>query len=336
VVWVGVPYPGLAGQVQPLRCRTMSPTASVAFATVSQDQNPNVTANDSTTAYFNAMGVTFASLRRWNPDLPLELISDAPAPAPFADVLSELGVQLRLVPFRHRPPEGFHHSFGASLYMLDALNETQADTAFLDPDVLCVRPLAAMWEATSGAMGVLPMDYTPSHNINGLTRLEAGELHRLLGEPVTAPPAHFGGECYVIPADLLAPLSERAEKAWAFALARHAVGLTRFTTEEHILSYAARGVPTCSVEPFIRRVWTAARWRTVTGHESDLTLWHLPAEKNRGFVSVYAAVLDRKSWFWTTEHAHFVDMAGRAMGLHHRSLGRFAKDSFGRVARHFM
>lgn len=276
------------------------------------------------------MTVTFASLRRWNPSLILQLITNDDPPPSHARELDALDVEVRRAPFNHRPPLGFAEVFAASLYMLDALDVKQDSeiTMFLDPDVLCTRSLQAMLDRLEGFTGALPLEYAVDRNINGLTRREAGVLHGLLGE-AEAPPIHYGGECYVVPAAVSHVLRTRSEDAWRVALNRFAEGNSRFTTEEHILSYALRGVPVASLEPDVRRVWTAARHRNVNGKEQDLSLWHLPAEKDRGFRELYPVVTDRGSWFWTAQRPEYVRRASQALGMAHRTPWRFTRDLVG-------
>ena len=277
-----------------------------------------------------AMTVAFASVRRWNPEADLELISNAlPEPRHLSN-LRGLGVEYKYVPFDHRPPEGFANIFAASLYLLDALSVLSSETTLLlDPDVLCIRGVKDLLRDLDGHVGALDMGFPPSEDINGLTRASAGALHAELGEPA-AEPLHYGGEAYVIPREHAELISTRSEAAWKLALRRHAEGLPKFTTEEHILSYALRGVALKPLNGYVRRIWTTHRYRQVLGDESQLTLWHLPAEKDRGFRALYGPSLDSNSWFWTADQAKFTDRCGRAMGLHHRTPLRLAKDVAGR------
>jgi hypothetical protein len=305
---------------------------AIPFARTTASQNPNLRLDvgaDPAEPYFRAMTVAFGSLRRWHPDTELALISNAPPPAEHLAVLRRLGVDYREVPFAHRPPVGFTQRFEASLYALDALAALTAETTvLLDPDALCVGPLAGMLDRLQGRVGALRMDFSEDENINGLTRLQAGELHALLGEPERAP-VHYGGEVYVFPLSRRDAVVARSERAWQLALARHQEGLTKFTTEEHILSYALRDVPVALLNSDVRRIWTTHRYRTVDGRESALSVWHLPAEKGRGFPALYPVVVDAGSWFWCADRAEFVDRCGRAMGLHGRRPSRWAKDVAG-------
>ena len=305
---------------------------AIAFVRVDASQNPNASQRldgDPATGYFKSMVVAFASFRRFDAGLSLVLITNAPAPPPFAEQLERLGVQTRITSFEHRPPEGFSDRFVASLFLLDALKALNGDiNLIVDPDVLCVRALDDLINVVDETVGVLPIDYSVTHNINGISRQQAGELHGLLGEPIENP-EHYGGEVCVIPRQHLAETIDRCERAWLLALSRDSMGLSKFTTEELVLSFAFRGVPRTVIGSFAKRIWTAHRLRQVDGRENELTIWHLPAEKDRGFSALYVKAIDRASWFWSAQNSEFVYMAGKVMGLHHRSLRRVALDTAG-------
>jgi len=307
--------------------------SAVAFAPVDDAQNPNVrrSGGDPAEPYYRAMTVAFASMRRWNPDLALRLITNVEPPQQHAAAMELLQVAVVEAPFDHRPPRGFYPMFAGSLYQLDAMRAaSDTSTLFIDPDILCIRPIDAMLAGPDGEVGVLPLPYPDDEDVNGLTARQAGELHGLLGEPVLAAD-HYGGECFAVPASESELILERAERAWRLSLERFEQGSTRFTTEEHLLNFALRRVNTRSLEPYVRRIWTTPRHRTVDGHESDLTLWHLPAEKGRGFRALHKFAVDTESWFWAAEPPVWRERAARAMGLSHRSIARWARDTAGRA-----
>ena len=309
-------------------------TVAMAFARVDASQNPNQRSRngeDAATAYFRCMVVAYSSFRRFNPNLRLTLITDSRPLQPFAAQLNGLRVEVIEVPFSHRPPEGFSDRFTSSLYLLDAVTTLKTENAlFVDPDVLCVRALGSMVAAAGGRVAVLPIAFDPDKRVIGLSGREAGQLHEILGE-LPGPPVHLGGEMYLFPRQYAETIQQRIGAAWELTLKRHSLGQSKFWTEEHIMNYVLRGVPTTDMRAFVRRIWTAHSVRYVDGSEKNLTLWHLPAEKDRGFASVYPLAIDHESWFWTATDDDFVERASRAMGLHHRKFSRFILDMAGRA-----
>lgn len=313
----------------------------IAFAKAPASQSPNIrrrSHGDAAGLYYAAMCVAFATVARWNSDTARVLVTDSPVPQEFAVRFETLGVEVMQVEFAHRPPAGFHGHFNASLYTLDAMAELASrfpkdDLCLMDPDVVAVRPLDPLWSHADFAVGALPIDVPPGEVMNGLSALQAEELHRQLDPSLAGPPEHFGGEVYVFRAETIAPVLERAEDAFQLALQRHGQGQPKFTTEEHLLNYALRRSNVSRLDDRVRRIWTAPRLREIGPDPERLVLWHLPAEKDRGFPPLTAAVEDRSSWFWEADPEQFRSRLGSSFGIPRRRLVRWAYDEAGAVAR---
>jgi hypothetical protein len=308
---------------------------AVPFVQVDPSQNPNLRAKgaDHVRAYWDAMTVTFASIRRWNPEYELRLVSNQPAPEYTRALFEQLGVTTTIVPFDHRPPPGYAAMFAASLYLVDALQIAAEDetTVFIDPDVLCIRPLAPLVAAAGTTVGAILLATSQDEDINGLTLRASGRLHEQLGL-ARGDPRHYGGELYVVPGPLAKRLRALVEEAFVFSLQQHAAGAERFTTEEHLFNYALRVLGAADLSALAQRVWTAHRYRTVSGREAELALWHLPAEKDRGFATLRRLLEDPSTWFWTAPASVFAHRAGEVFGLHHRRPVRWTKDVAAQVA----
>lgn len=308
---------------------------AIAFARMPVTDSPNIRAVSDEKAlhsYLKAMTACFASLRRWNPSAELLCVVDEPLPEPYVTILRTMNVGEITCPFEHRPPLGLARTFNASFYMLDAMRSvgelaTSLTSAivFVDPDVLCVRSLDHMIAAAGDGVGAYALPYGVNDDINGLTRQEAAVLSAVLdGTGVEASP-HYGGELFVFSAADLTLILDRCERAFSLAIARFTEGLSRYTTEEHLLSYALRNTQIVDLSPYVRRIWTTRRYRNVRGDEHDLALWHVPAEKGRGFSKLYSAACDRTSWFWTWEEERFRKKAARMLQVE-RSPGRALTD----------
>ncbi|SDP36256.1 hypothetical protein SAMN04487788_3172 [Microbacterium testaceum StLB037] len=270
--------------------------------------------------------VALASCQRWNPAWDRVFVTSEDPGVEWRAEFASVGARVEVIPFAHTPPVGFAPTFAGSLYLLDAVDQIALSDYLLliDPDVLCVGDLSGLLRE-QGAIAALPLPYGDDHDINRLSRTEAARIHDALGEPRTSV-SHYGGEFYGIPSSLRRAVIERAATAWRSALDRYERGLSYFTTEEHIMGFALEGLPTRASTDIVNRIWTAHRFRSVTGNEAALALWHLPAEKERAFAEMHAAVIDRGSWFWTLPQESFVERAGRVAGLHHRKPSRLLKD----------
>lgn len=321
----------------------MTGIVAVAFTPAPASQSPNLRAISdfgAVASYYRAIVVTFASVRRWNRNLRLALVTDCEPPAPFADQLSALDVQCLEARFAHRPPDGFWPTFNASLYTIDAMAmlaraaEPTDRILLLDPDVLCTGELTRCLQAFKGAdVLVYPTGFPDDEQSQGLSALDAAPLHRKLDPELREPPTHYGGELYGFTPGGVFPVLQRAEEAWQLALTNWADGQRHFVTEEHLLNYAVRRAALVDATEFIRRIWTAPVYRTVRGDEGALLLWHLPSEKDRGFVQLAAATADPASWFWIADRVEYLRRAGDLVGIPRRTLGRFAYDLSGGAVR---
>lgn len=304
------------------------------------EQSPNMRKGreaDGLSSYHRAMVVAFASYRRWAPTADLRYVSDAEVPEAAREAFDDLGVQLMLVPFTHRPPSGFSQTFNASLFALDAAAALCAaypseSIALLDPDCLAVSDLTPLFERARTSVCVYPTGFPPTEVSNGLSAEDAAGLHATLDPRLTGVPVHYGGECYAFTADLMVEVLAHAERAYDMALSA-ADSELKFTTEEHVFNFALRYAGIDEVDDLVRRIWTAPRYRTVSGDEDGLTLWHLPAEKDRGFARLAPVAVNRSSWFWTAPGDRFRLEAGRLLGIGRRPLGRYLYDQLGGLAR---
>lgn len=304
----------------------------IPFAQVSVDQNPNSrskTDEQQQAAYARAAAVTLASLRRWNPELELDWVSNAPVHPLLQPVLERVGATHSTPDFRHRPPAGFMETFAGCLYLLDVMaGYDDAPALYLDPDVVCVAPLDELVAAGRDRVGALPFHYPRDEKVNGVDTNLAARL-----TPELAPGRMFtnfvGGEALWVPAGHGKALREELERAWEQSLAQHARGEAHYSTEEHFLSHALSGADSMSLAPFVSRVWTTSRYRTVNGREGSLALWHLPSEKDTGFPKAYEAVMDNASWFWKADREGFVEAAARTFSLRHRTPRKFLRDLAG-------
>jgi hypothetical protein len=302
---------------------------------VAANQNPNArtsAAHSQEDAYACATAVTFASLRRWNPVAELSYFTNADVNPLCEPIFEACDVKTVRGRFVHEPPIGFTPQHSGSLFILDAMAHfADIDGLYLDPDVLCVAPLNPLVAALQGRLGVLPMHVPPQEMVHGLTRQDMIELRGDLGR-TTDFTEFLGGEIYHIPASEAERIGGLAEIAFNRSLERFRSGQAHYyRTEEHIFSDLLQSLRTVSLEPYIRRIWTGSKLRTVRGDESDLLLWHLPYEKVRGFAELYVPAANRHSWFWHASRDEFVFRAGKAVSLHHRPVKKLARDAVGQA-----
>ncbi|MFC7265337.1 hypothetical protein [Streptomyces lutosisoli] len=285
------------------------------------------------------MASAFGSVRRWNPDVDLALVTAEPLPEPYAGQLARIGVETVLSPFAHRPPEGLGNGWASSLYHLDAMEalRTRSGTqVFIEPDLLCVRPLDEILTTVRDRVGAQfePRLMRPdARGWNGYWEL-CEVMHRELGESTGRHKA-FSGSVYVIPERHSPVLLDRIERAWQLTLDRHRQGETGFSTDEQFMNYALRSVPVVELSKHTRYISTVPWLRCPERPEviPQLTLWNLCFEKDRGFQWMYPYAVDPTSWFWMSPAEEFRERAAAIMSIRRPRFGSALVDATARVLR---
>jgi hypothetical protein len=279
--------------------------------------------------YLDCIDLFLASARRWDDDLRLAVVlNPAAAESLTADRRarwSAAGAVVVVAENTHRVPADFHGQWQNQFFVLDCLRVLSEaampgeSVVLADSDCLVTRPLTdvdAVVQRHGRAFYAVP--FAEDVEINGLTRRAlaalADELH---GRTVESLP-YLGGEFLAFRSDLLPADLVRFDDAFAWALDRAARGLPHPNEEAQLISVAlATDVPAESlVENVVRRVWTQP-WtlRNAGPTDRELAVWHLPAEKRTGFVRVHCAYRDPGSWFWRSDRATWLDIAGRLVGV---------------------
>ncbi|NGN65089.1 hypothetical protein G5C51_14430 [Streptomyces sp. A7024] len=316
-------------------------TAAIAFTPRDEGQSPQCRGRKGEPkayTYYRCMLVAYASLRRFNPDVDLVLVTTEPIPEQFAGEYRRIGVETLLTPFRHCPPEGFSRGWQATPYLLDALAALRGrgDIVMGDPDQLCVRPLAPLLELAGDRIGVQTENIAdlgkPGSDKSREIREISAEMFRDFGEPMDGW-RFYGGYYYSVPERSLPPLLERLERAWQWSLGRFAEGRSRLWIDEHFMAYALRALPTVELSAHVRNIPTAPWRRYLTDPEAilRLTMWHLIHEKDLGFQRMYGDAADPASWFWTASDDAFRQQAGAMMSVTRQAPQRALLNSCGAV-----
>lgn len=309
-------------------------TVAIPFAPMPREQNPNVSASAGTDIYLKGAYVTFASIMRWNPSYDLIFATNISPSEEWVKTFESIGVEIQLIPFQHMPPAGFAEKFLGALYLLDVIQVIDDEyLILLDPDMVCVGSLEALTERRD-SVSAIEIPSHPDVRINGLSPSEARIIHHALGGKDQIP-VHYGGEMYGIPKETMPILRERLESAWESSIENWGLGIPYFTTEEHMMSFALAGMKVYEASSVVKRIWTAHSYRTVDGTENLLSLWHLPAEKERALVELYSLAVDPHSWFATASREKFIHQVGVTCGLHNRKAGRLALDMAGKLKRFY-
>lgn len=262
--------------------------------------NPNLdtkSASSSIETYFQCMVVAFASLRRWNPKLSLQLTTNLPIGENYANLISGFGVQIKIIDFTFNPPEEFGNTFRGCFFLFDAIVAEEDDVLFIDPDVYCIGeiPLDIFLNLRFGA---LLLGFPDDKNINGLSPFQARKIYAEIGiYPAIDDHKHYGGEAIFVPKNLREKFIQDIDEIWGKNVAAAISGKPFLTTEEHVISLILSNYKVTNLDSVILRIWTTIRYGRVEGGfltSAGKSLWHLPAEKSYGFKTAYDLLLEGK------------------------------------------
>jgi hypothetical protein len=261
----------------------------------------------------------------------------------IATLLRELDVEVIPLPIRYRLPAGFIQAWGNQFYIFDIIRQaaqalTNERLLVFDSDCLFVRSVEEM-EAAIDRHGALTytieLDKAPEFQINGLSRLEMAEIGRKVFGIDTDFVHYSGGEMFAASASELRALVPLLDRLWDYSVQS---SKRLFPHEEaHALSilYRAMGYKDFTANQYIKRIWTTLRKGNVAPDDLDLTVWHLPAEKKRGFGRLFKDCANRSSEFNLTQESDEIRRYySRIMGVPARGPLKFTLDLSAKMLEH--
>lgn len=296
--------------------------------------------------YWQCIALFFLTSRAHNPRNPHVLycnrqIRDV-APPLIARLLSDLEVELILLPLTHRLPQAAGSRWGNVFYEIDILSHFAGSgdrSPLLLADSDCVwRKSFAPFEHRLRDKGCLlyalrpedQKDYQGDVLINGMSRRRMAAVSRALfgKHPPSGEVVHQGGEfsaCTQVWCRSVLPMVDRL---WEHACA-HVAEADTVRTEEHVWSIiaAAADVPPFGANDIIRRIWTNFEDSNARSSDMDMAMWHLPAEKKYGFRRMWDAIEKGRHPGPATLSGEALNaMTERFMGVPQRSSRKTALD----------
>lgn len=287
--------------------------------------------------YWRCVVVFFGSVYRLHgPHTTNILMTNRPPPrvaagVPVCEALERFGVRVVEQSFDSRPPKGFTREWGNTFYLIDVLTRL-SDSDLPDPlmvfdcDVVVTKSLDVWAEAATEKFSSYRLtDIDRGATIHGLTDQQLRSIFERHGisEPVLC-----GGEFIGARKDVLRQVSKISRDLWVESIRAYNQGEPYMRAEEEILSlaYQILDLPIGNANAFIRRIWTGFKPKNNNARPSDmaLTAWHLPAEKRTGLRRLSEAMLDARSWVWTSDR--FTRQAANIVGIPRRSASKFFLD----------
>jgi hypothetical protein len=209
--------------------------------------------------------------------------------------LEKLRVDIRICQYSFNPPSEFGDLFRGCFYLFDAIHNCEDSTLFIDPDIIAIDNISDIEEFCGTKYGIFNLELSKNKKINGLTLKESDEVFSRYSQKFRIPnkiptTALLGGEILFIPKENINEIRSKLSHFWAWNTENAIKGDAFLTTEEHILTQILKSDNYVFLNRYISRIWTTKKFTKHQGNNANifqLKLWHLPAEKSRGFIEMY-------------------------------------------------
>ncbi len=224
-------------------------------------------------------------------------------------LFADLGVELVVLESVTLPPQGYFGAWGTQFVVLDCMEKlvtlckSEDQILLLDSDCVINLPLEGALQKAICEHRILRFTLSDGRDepINGLSCQQLAELAREYDPPLNkASISYAGGEIIGATHHALTEAAQLARSAYRQSLERFSKGLPKFNEEAHLLSYVyeVMDIKDRTANGFIKRIWTdRGLCCNVDGRENLIAIWHLPAEKKRGFVDAYKELIGNRSLF---------------------------------------
>ncbi len=142
-----------------------------------------------------------------------------------------------------------------------------------------------------------------------------GELSQ---QPINEVPSYHLGEFLLSNVANIIKFSADFTQLWPILLQRNLAGKLKFNEEAHTLSYLyfKNGFRAFNNNIYMRRIWTNPLfYREVRETDTDLFIWHLPAEKTYGLHRLYNRLINLTGFGNNLPEATFVQLTQEELGI---------------------
>jgi hypothetical protein len=246
----------------------------------------------------------------------------------MSEILEELEVDVVHTDFKYKTPKGYFGTFQNQFYEFSILeyitgNNKNPDDQYLivDSDCLFLKPAREMFDeaAKTGFMS-FEDECTVDLVINGLSRKNMKTLYEtLLGRKLDEIPGYHLGEFLLSSVRNINKIFTDFQELFPKMIERHLQGLPKFNEEAHTLSflYYKNDLKASTNKRFMKRIWTNPLfYRNVSNSDTELVLWHLPAEKTFGIAKLYEEFVHKSKYLgFELNNERFIAIVQKTLGV---------------------
>jgi hypothetical protein len=250
----------------------------------------------------------------------------------LAAAFAELNVETICLPYTWQPQSARKMWFN-QFYLFDILNNIAQTTSnedlhiIADSDCVFVHDPARLFERLKIQESLLiTVETSETEDINGLSRQEAREVyHHLSGHYPSAPPEYFGGEFYGLTGRLAKDVSQQARHFKTLNDDRAGRNALHLSDEAHFFSFLMwrMGIVQANANDLVRRIWTTWNANNTTPADLSLSVWHVPAEKIYGLLTLFRLLSDKSSAIHHLDEAAFRVWLAKELGVGRLSFQKF-------------
>lgn len=266
--------------------------------------------------YWQCAIVMFSSSKKFNPNAKHLLFTNKiNIPQEYNIMLKKLGVNIINIEMKYQTPKDFYYRFRNTFYMFDVINYLAENCTVKDEIIILDSDCVWLDSYTEILKDIKKykllnynLKYSTTYKISDLTRQDYKTIYQeMLKTEIYIYPSHFGAEIIACDYQTIKNISKEIDPIWKNILYRFKNNEKKFVTEEHVLSYIffKLNLTQGYAEKYLKRIWTIPKINNIYGNELNYIIWHLPAEKNRGFVNVFNSLVKDNSKFWNLNKSEF-------------------------------
>ncbi len=247
-----------------------------------------------------------------------------------SQILQDLEVEVVFTDFKYKTPKGYYGAFQNQFYEFSILeyitkhNKNMKDQYLvLDSDCIFIKPAKELFEeASKNGFISFEDEVKPDYVINGLSRNDLKSLYEeLLGKQINEIPSYHLGEFLLCSVENINKFYNDFKEVWPKLLEQHQQGKKKFNEEAHTLSYLyfKNGFRASKANHFMRRIWTNPLfYREVRASDTNLCIWHLPAEKTFGIHKLYELFMNKSTNYgFEINNEKYIASAQKLLGIPH-------------------